>query len=132
MRNLPNGHIDAESTQSGVKLLVEFGHRQAVEQRERLDLAAVRSDHQAVINEVELDLERGTTRSVHPPCCQASHIDIEGSVPPVVSRIRGGKAHLPNDLKPQMQCVLRVLPLFQRQLREARLGNGAHRSPLLA
>ena len=49
---------------------------------------------------------------------QPAHIDEEGRVPPVVTWRRRGHPHLADDLRPQMQRVLRRLPLGERQWRE--------------
>ena len=47
-----------------------------------------------------------------------AYVDKEGRVPPVVSRRRRDHPHLADDLRPQMQRVLRRLPSGKRQRRE--------------
>ena len=62
-RRLADRDVDAEPREGPVQPLVERGHREPVDERERLRLAAVRPHDEAVVDEVEVDLEDDAVRA---------------------------------------------------------------------
>jgi hypothetical protein len=98
-----------------MQLLVELGHREPVAELEGGGLTRVRRDDQAVIDEVEDDLERDAVRRPQPARGQATHTDVERGVPPVVSRRRRCHPYLADDLHPEVQRLLRRLPFREGQ-----------------
>ena len=72
---------------------------------------------QGVVEEVKPDLE-GRPAMMQAPCRKSADVDVEGCVPPVVLRRRRGKPDLADDLRVQVQRVLRRAPLSQVQLGE--------------
>ena len=115
---LADRDVDAERREGCVQLLVELGDREPVDELERLHFATVGRDHQAVIDEVEVDLEGDTSARVQATRRQPAHVDVERDVPPVVAWRGGGHPHLADDLRPQVQGLLRLLPRCQRKLGE--------------
>ena len=115
---LEDWNVDLQPSERRVQLLVEVGDGEPVGKLERLHIASVGRDNKAVIDEVEVDLESDAVFCVHAPGRQATHVDIERDVPPVVSRRGRGHAHLADDLRPEVQRVLRFLPLSQRKFRQ--------------
>ena len=99
-----------------MQLLVELGDGEPVDERERLHLPSVRRDDQAVIDEVEVDLEGDAVLRMHAARRQPAHVDVQSDVPPVVPWSGGGHTHLADDLRPQVQRLLRLLPPGQRKL----------------
>ena len=98
-----------------MKPLVELCHRQAVGEVEPLDAAAVGSNDETVVDEIEVDAERDVVL-MHSSRRQATHVDVQRDVPPVILGRCGGQLHLADDLSPELQRVFRLAPLVQRQL----------------
>ena len=117
-RLLADRNVDPEPAERRVQALVEGRDREPVVERERLELPAVGPDDEPVVDEVEVDLEGHAGRRVHPARRQPAHVDVERDVPPVVARGGRGHPHLADDLRPQVQRVLRRLPLLERERRE--------------
>ena len=99
-----------------------------VNELERLHVAAVGGDNQAVIDEVEVDLEGDVVLAVHAPRRQATYVDIERNVPPVVSWRCRRHAHLADDLGPEVQGVLRFSPIRPEEGRATPAGLSWSRS----
>ena len=72
---------------------------------------------EGVIEEVESDLE-GRPAMMQAPCREPADVDVQGCVPPVVARRRRREPDLADDLRVQVQRVLRPAPLGQVQLGE--------------
>ena len=83
---------------------VELGDREAIRERERLDLAAMRADDEPVVDEVERRVE-GDALVAHRLRAEPAGIDAEGDVPPVVARRRRRELHLADDLRPEVERV---------------------------
>src|SRR5438067_5277971 len=115
-RRLADRDVDAEPRQERVQARVELGHREPVHEPERLDRAAARLDDETVLDEVESDLEARAVLVVHAPRRQPPHVHVQRNVPPVIPRSSGRQAHLADDLHPEVQRVLRGLPLCERKL----------------
>ncbi|HXU98497.1 MAG TPA: hypothetical protein VFP03_10385, partial [Jiangellaceae bacterium] len=94
--------VHAELVEQLVKLAVEAGHREPFLEPERPLLAAVGPHQQAVVHEVEVDLE-ADLGMVQPAGGQAAHVQVQGHVPPVVTRRGRGELHLADDLHPQVK-----------------------------
>jgi hypothetical protein len=97
-----------------VQLRVEVGDREAVAELEA-PFRARRLDDEPVVDEVEPDLEPGAVGRVQQPRGQAAHVDVQRHVPPVVLRRQRGHLDLADDLDPEVERVLRRLPLLERQ-----------------
>ena len=118
VRLLADRDVDPEGRKGRVQPLVELGDGKPVDELEGLHLSPVGRDHQPVIDEVEVDLEGDTAFCMHLARRQATHVDVQRDVPPVVSWSGGGHTHLADDLRPQVQRVLCLLPSGQRELGE--------------
>ena len=105
-----------------MQLLIELGHRQPVSELERVHFAAVAPDHQAVIDEIEVDGEGDTGLCVQATRRQTTDVYVERNVPPVVAGSGRGHPHLADNLNSQVQSGLRFLPLTQRKFLGARFG----------
>ena len=125
-RQLADRDVDAEPKQDLVQLRVESRDGEPVDEGKRLHRAAVRADDEAVVDEVEVDLEGRAARRVQSASRQSADVDVERHVPPVISRRRRGHPHLADDLRPEVQRVLRRLPLFERQRWQVRVAAHAY------
>jgi len=118
--------IDTEFAQYRMQLGVEVGDRDAVGKVERASATVVRANDQRVGDEVEVDLE-GRVVVMQPPGRKAADVDIERSVPPVITRRRGREADLADDLAVEMQRVLRRAPVGEVQLRQRHRASASRR-----
>ena len=123
---LADGDVHPQPRQQLVELAVEAGHRQPVLEPERPLLATVGLYDQAVVDEVEVDLEADLTL-MQPASGQATHVQVQGHMPPVVAGRGGGQLDLADDLGPQVRGGLGRLPGLQRKLGQAGPRGGGRR-----
>lgn len=123
--------VDAELGEDGVQTRVELGHGETFGEREPALVAAVCPHDELVRDQVEGDVERRLA-AVERAGGQAADVDIERSMPPVVAWGRRREAHLPQDLRVQVQRVLRRPPAGDPQLgKRHRRGRLPHSGRLL-
>src|SRR5258708_19568778 len=95
-RNLPDVHVDAALMKARHRLGIEVGHRSRGERHPAM-AAVAESDHELVIDEVELDVEDagaiGDRRGR-----QAPRPDIYPPLPPLLDPAGKTEADLPPDL----------------------------------
>ena len=110
-RRLADRDVDPEPRERRVQLLVELGDGEPVDELERLDLAAARRDHEAVVDEVEVDLERDAVaaRAGGASSARARRRRAARATSGCAARV-DAMPHLADDLRPEMQRVLRRLP----------------------
>jgi hypothetical protein len=123
---LADGDVHAQPRQQLVEPAVEAGHRQPVVEPEGSLLATVGPHDQQVVDEVEVDLKADLT-VVQPAGGQATDVQVQGHMPPVVAGRGGGQLDLADDLGPQVQGRLGRLPRLQRQLGQLRPRGGGRR-----
>src|SRR4029450_2409038 len=92
-----DGHADPEPGQGPEGLVIEGGHRLALES-DRFGPAVQGGDAELVVDEVEVDGEDGVAVGLaHEPGGDAAAGQVEGQVPPVVAAGTGGQAGLAPD-----------------------------------
>jgi hypothetical protein len=101
---------DVELAEDAVETRVEVRDRETVRERKRAPLPIRSPDEELVADEVERDVERRAGVSER-AARQPADVDVERCVPPVVARRSRREAHLPHDLRVQVQRVLRRAPV---------------------
>ena len=119
VRRLSNRDVDAKVAERRVQPLVECSDGQVVDEGERFRLATARANDEPMIDEIEVDLVARPVRRVEPSRCEPTDVEVERNVPPVVSRRRGRHTDLADDLHPEVEGLLRLLPPLEGQRRQA-------------
>jgi hypothetical protein len=114
-RSRRDPNVDPEASQPGHELAVEPCDRLRLERHRERAALAIR-DQQAMIDEVEVDLEpaaavRNRRRG------QAARADVQRHVPPVVEGRGERQAHLSDDLRPHVDGGDGRSPVLPRELR---------------
>ena len=114
-RRLDDLDVEPVFAEQPVQARVEGCDREAVLEREPGGDAAVGAQDEAVIDEVEGQVEAHVAVR-QAAGGQAAHVHVERDVPPVVARLRRCQLDLADDLRVQVQRLLRLLPGGVREL----------------
>ena len=115
-RRGPDRRGQSEVVELAHDLRVEIGNRPGLE-RDRAPFPVCCRDVEAVVQEVEVDLEAAPALVGDRRCRQPGGAHIKRHVPPVVDDRRVGHADLADDLRPQVQGVSCRRPVVNRQRR---------------
>ena len=132
-----SGNLDGDRPDGGAHVeFVEHRHHRRVEvgdrhrfERQRAARAGDRGDVEAVIEEVEIDLERRARAVWHQRRRQPTRRDVQRGVPPVIDQRFVGESHLADDLGVQVQGVAGVEPVVERDRRPISCLVSGHRQP---